>query len=144
MFPALVAVSTWSTALVLPYKHSTPGRQRRQQRNKKPFAEGRKDSSVNNALLHFAFKEFLYNTKNSMKYICVGKHEKASMSLLCFLRAGLKELGRNCSFRYVANPSPNRSTRKDGSGVGPHRFTKPSYSFNHRPKTSLKTRLDIS
>ena len=91
-FPTLVSVSMWSTMLVLPYKHSTPGRQWRQQKSKKPFATGRKDSSTNNALLHLAFKEFLYTSKNSMKYICVGKHKNASISLCVSYVLGWRSL----------------------------------------------------
>lgn len=113
IFPTLVNVSKWSTILTLSYKQSKPEQQWGKQKNKEPLAKGRKAISMNNALLHFAFKEFLYSSKDSMKYICVGKHKNASTFLLCFLCLGLEELHRNYSFQGKANPDHKRYVSKD-------------------------------
>lgn len=108
IFLTTVNVSKGSTILTLSYKQSKQGKEWRWQKNKEPLAKGRKDFSINKALLHFAFKEFLYSSKDSMKYICVGKHKNASIFLLCSLCLGLKELDKNCCFQQEADPDPNR------------------------------------
>lgn len=79
-----------------------------------------------------------------MKYICVGKPKNTSAYLLCSLRPGLKEPGRNCPFQHEANPSPKRYVRKGGSRAGRHSVTKSSHSFNSHPETSWEIRLDIT